>query len=172
MRVAHQAGSISRVASISLASGLAVIVVLVSLGAWNTVNADLAFPDDSVSPPSCLLSLLDSNIDREIGDMVFLNDVTIRNGPTSRIFVAGGAQGTQLLVATEDAEPINGKVRVVDIKGILRRLPNHATLRKTWKLTQDQIHSFGQQKIYLAAEYIHEEPLSDRPSKSSQADLE
>lgn len=43
---------------------------------------------------------------------------------------------------------------MVDVKGTIHRLPSLRILRNGWKLNRDQLHFFGQQQIYVAAEYV------------------
>ena len=106
------------------------------------------------STPSCISSLLAGDVAAEIGDMVFLNDVRLQAGPSPQLFVVSGAKGTRMLIALDAAEgPRQAEPMTVDIKGLIRRLPASAILRRQWKLTKDQIQHFGPQQIYIAAEY-------------------
>ena len=126
---------------------------------WGTIDEDLdSFTDILGSPPSSIGSLVGGNAAGEIGDMVFLNHVQLRAGPQPNVFVISGAKGNQMLVVSEPGfSPPPRAPITVDIKGRIRTLPPLATLRRQWKLTKDQIQSFGRQQAYIAAESIHEQ---------------
>ena len=124
-----------------------------------TMDEDVdSFTDTLVSPPSSIGSLIGGNAAGEIDDMVFLNHVQLRAGPQPNVFVISGARGNQMLVVSESSIlPTTRAPITVDIKGRIRTLPPLATLRRQWKLTKDQIQSFGRQQAYIAAESIHEQ---------------
>ena len=140
----------------SVATLLLSVVVFVAAWAVNRVIVnDMDFSSgEATSPPSCIRPLLAGDVAAEIGDMVFLNDVRLKAGPEPQLFIVSGAEGTQMLIRLDSS---NGSIRAtpmkVDIKGLLRRLPAPGMLRKEWKLTKRQIHFFGHQQIYIAAEY-------------------
>lgn len=90
--------------------------------------------------------------------MVFLNQVQLRAGPQPNVLVISGAKGNQMLVVSKPGfSPPRRAPITVDIKGRIRTLPPLAILRRQWKLTKDQIQSFGRQQAYIAAESIHEQ---------------
>ena len=126
---------------------------------WGTMDEDLdSLTDTLVSPPSSIGSLIGGNAAGEIDDMVFLNHVQLRAAPQPNVFVISGAKGNQMLVVSEPGfSPPPRAPITVDIKGRIRILPPLATLRRQWKLTKDQIQSFGRQQAYIAAESIHEQ---------------
>ena len=126
---------------------------------WGTMDEDVdSFTDTLVSPPSSIGSLIGGNAGGEIGDMVFLNQVQLRAGPHPNVFVIFGAKGNRMLVVSEPGfSPLPRAPITVDIKGRIRALPPLAILRRQWKLTKDQIQSFGRQQVYIAAESIHEQ---------------
>ncbi len=126
---------------------------------WGTMDEDVdSFADTLVSPPSSIGSLIGGNAAGEIDDMVFLNHVQLRAGSQPNVFVISGAKGNQMLAVSEPGfSPPTRAPITVDIKGRIRTLPPLATLRRQWKLTKDQIQSFGRQQAYIAAESIHEQ---------------
>ena len=126
---------------------------------WGTIDEDLdSFTDTLVSPPSSIGSLIGGNAGGEIGDMVFLNQVQLRARPHPNVFVIFGAKGNRMLVVSEPGfSPLPRAPITVDIKGCIRALPPLAILRRQWKLTKDQIQSFGRQQVYIAAESILEQ---------------
>lgn len=116
------------------------------------------YPDDIVSSPSAIGSLLGWSVDDEVGDMVFLNDVRLEAGLKPHVFVVSGFKGVRMLVVSGDeALPPEQRPVTVDIKGRIRQMPSLAFLQKKWKLSKDQIRIFGRQKIYIAAEYVKEQ---------------
>lgn len=106
------------------------------------------------SSPSAIGSLTAGNPSADIGDMVFLNNVQLQAGPRPDLFVVSGARGVRMLVSFEAAKKFQAVPAEVDIKGTIRRLPGLVALRKGWRLSKDQIHSFGKQRVYIAAEYV------------------
>lgn len=136
-----------------------VVVAMVGWRLWGTIDEDLdSFTDPLVSPPSSIGSLIGGNAGGEIGDMVFLNRVLLRAGPQPNVFVISGARGNQMLVVSESSVlPTTRAPIAVDIKGRIRTLPSLAILKRQWKLTEDQIQSFGRQQAYIAAESIYEQ---------------
>src|SRR3954447_15957182 len=132
------------------------------IGARRLINAaienDIEFsPAEGSGAPSAIGSLLAGNTSAEIGDMVFLNNVRLEAGPTPDLFVVSGSKGVRMLVsveATKQFQPIQGDV---DIKGTIRRLPALKVLWKGWGLGKDQLHFFGKQQVYIAAEYVKEQ---------------
>lgn len=138
------------------------------IAAWWAAERVMASDVDSgstgeVSIPARLAPLLGGDVDSEIGDMVFLNDVRLEAGPGPQLFFVSGAMGTRMLVRVDTAsEPRPATPMTVDIKGVLCRLPGPAILRRGWKLTRDQIQVFGQQQIYIAAEYVKGQRVGTR----------
>jgi hypothetical protein len=113
--------------------------------------------------PSSLAPLLSGQVEPMIGDVVFLNDVRVKPGPKSDIFVVSGSARKHMLVVSDNTKHASA-LRRVDIKGQIRRLPTEWTLRREWHLTPEQARSFGEQQIYVAAEYMrkqHEPASSD-----------
>lgn len=62
-----------------------------------------------------------------------------------------------LVVSESSVLPTTRAPIAVDIKGRIRTLPSLAILKRQWKLTEDQIQSFGRQQAYIAAESIYEQ---------------
>ena len=134
---------------------LSMVVLVVRWGVNRVIVNDVDFSSgQSATTPSSIRPLLAGDVAAEIGDMVFLNDVRLQAGPQPQLFIVSGAEGTQMLIRLDSANRSIGAVAMkVDIKGMLRRLPAPEMLRKEWKLTKNQLHLFGQQQIYIAAEY-------------------
>lgn len=115
-------------------------------------------PTAAVSTPSSIGPLLGANAQGTFGDMVFLHNVLLEAGPTPDVFVLSGAENLRMLLVSNAPNSFAEHTPItVDIKGLIRRLPSSATLRKEWKLTKEQIHLFGQQQIYIAAESVKEQ---------------
>ncbi|MGH9502828.1 MAG: hypothetical protein ACRD20_08260 [Terriglobales bacterium] len=109
----------------------------------------------AVNTPSSLGALLTGNVGGEPGDMVFLNNVRLFAGPKPTLCIVSGAEGLQMLVVLEAPDLVAGHLPMtVDIKGLIRRLPSLAVLRKQWNLSKDQIQTFEKQRIYIAAERV------------------
>ena len=62
-----------------------------------------------------------------------------------------------MLVSLEAAKEFQPAPGNVDIKGTIRRLPAMEVLRRRWRLSKDQTHLFGDQKVYIAAEYVKDQ---------------
>ncbi|MGC2195581.1 MAG: hypothetical protein WA628_12960 [Terriglobales bacterium] len=141
------------------------ITLLLCIGfvaARGLINAamgnDVQFsPAQGSSTPSAIGSLLAGNTSAEIGDMVFLNNVRLQAGPTPDLFVVSGRRGAQMLMSLEASKEFQAVPGDVDIKGTIRRLPALEVLRKGWRLSKDQLHFFGRQHVYIAAEYVKEQ---------------
>lgn len=119
---------------------------------------DIEFsPVEGSSVPSAIGSLLVGSTSAEIGDAVFLNNVRLQAGPRPGLFVVSGARGVRMLVSLEAAKEFQLVPGKVDIKGTIRRLPAFEVLRKGWKLSKDEVHFFGKQQIYIAADYVKEQ---------------
>jgi hypothetical protein len=145
----------------TLAGAAVLAVAVVGVREWFNnfdVNARM-MPKVSVSTPSSIAPLL---VDSALGEMVFLNDVRIEDGPGTKVFFISGAQGRRMLVVSDDPD-FTGHVGTVDIKGSIRRLPPVGSLRKDWRLTKEQAVTFGQQGIYLAAEDIKKQDSGNKP---------
>ncbi|MGA9815185.1 MAG: hypothetical protein WBQ64_20555 [Terriglobales bacterium] len=117
----------------------------------------------ALNTPSSIDSLLGENAKAMLGDMVYLNDVLLTAGPTKDVFVVSGAMNSRMLVVFELPNSLVGRAPVtVDIKGLIRRMPSPAMLRKDWKLSKDQVRAFSSQEIYIAAEGVKEQhPIAD-----------
>ena len=124
-----------------------------------TENDMESSPVEVSSAPSAIGSLLVGNPSAEIGDAVFLSDVRLQAGPKPNLFVVSGATGVRMLVSLEDAKEFQAVPGNVDIKGTIRRLPAPEVLRKRWGLNKDEVHFFGKQHVYIAAEYVKEQDL-------------
>ncbi len=119
---------------------------------------DVGFsPVEGNTAPSAIGSLLVGNISAEIGDAVFLNNVRLQAGPKPNLFVVSGVKGIRMLVSLESPKEFQAVPGSVDIKGTLRQLPALEVLRKGWRLTKDQVHFFGKQQVYIAADYVKEQ---------------
>lgn len=132
------------------------------MGAWGLINAvvenDIKFSSaEGSSTASAIGSLLAGDAPGDIGDMVFLSNVRLQAGPTPDLFVVSGARGARMLVYWEATKQVQAVQGDVDIKGIIRRLPAPKVLRKGWRLSKDQVHLFGKQQVYIAAEYVKEQ---------------
>lgn len=94
---------------------------------------------------------------------MYLNDVLLTAGPKKDVFVVSGAMKSRMLVVFDLPNSFVGRAPVkVDIKGLIRRMPSPAMLRKDWKLSKDQLRAFASQEIYIAAENVKEQhPLAD-----------
>jgi hypothetical protein len=109
----------------------------------------------SASIPSSIEPLLAGENRAEPGDVVFLNKVRLQAGPKPGIVIVSSDKGTRMLVIWQSAGSTAAQPpSVANIEGQVRRLPSAAVLRKDWKLNNDEIRSFSQQQIYIAAEYI------------------
>jgi hypothetical protein len=132
------------------------------IGARRLISAaienDIDFsPSEGSSPPSAIGSLLAGNTSAEIGDVVFLNNVRLRAGPTPDLFVVSGGKGVRMLVVLEGTKEFRAVSGDVDIRGTIRQLPALQVLRKGWKLSKDQLYFFGKQQVYIAAESVKEQ---------------
>lgn len=114
-------------------------------------------PVEGSSVPSAKGSLLIGSTSAEIGDAVFLNNVQLQAGPKPGLFVVSGARGVRMLVSLEATKEFQLVPGTVDVKGTIRRLPAFEVLRKGWKLSIDEVHSFGKQQVYIAADYVKEQ---------------
>jgi hypothetical protein len=148
---------------------LVITGLLFALGAaivwheWDPIRERSLASAAASNTPSSIDSLLSENAKAILGDMVFLNDVVLTAGPKKGVFVVSGAMNSRMLVVFDLPNSLVGRSPVtVDIKGLIRRLPSSATLRKNWKLSQDQLHAFAGQEIYIAAENVKEQhPIAD-----------
>lgn len=86
-----------------------------------------------------------------------MNNVQLQAGPKPGSFVVSGARGIRMLVSLESPKEFQAVPGNVDIKGTIRRLPALEVLRKGWRLSKDQLHFFGRQKVYIAAYYVKEQ---------------
>jgi hypothetical protein len=130
-----------------------------AVAAWHVVEsyaAEMDLSSDEVpATASCLASLLTDNPKTEIGDMVFLNDVKLRPGPRSTIFIAIGTRGKRLLVRWKTTKQIGQRTpQIVDIKGIIRQMPTPGILHTEWMLSKKQIDMLERQNVYIEAESI------------------
>jgi len=90
--------------------------------------------------------------------MVFLNDVKLRPGPNTRLFIAIGAKGEQLLVKWDGKKQTGQPTPiVVDIKGIIRQMPTPRILHTEWLLSKKEIAVLGRQNVYIAAESVRQD---------------
>ncbi len=111
----------------------------------------------SASIPSSIEPLLAGENKAEPGDVVFLSKVRLQAGPKPGIVMVSGEKGVRMLVTWQSAgSTASQPPNVANIEGQVRRLPSAAVLRKDWKLNNDEIRSFSQQQIYIAAEYVKE----------------
>ena len=150
-----------RASLIVLAMTLLCIGLIAALRLINTaMENDIELsPAERSSAPSAIGSLMVGNPSAEIGDMVFLNDVRLQAGPKPDLFVVSGSRGVRMLVSLEAAKEIQAAPGKVDIKGTIRQLPTLQVLRKGWRLNKDQVHFFGKQQVYIAADYMKEQNL-------------
>lgn len=122
---------------------------------------DILTPSSAAtSTPSSIAPLLGKNAHATIGDMVYLNDVLLRTGPTPKLFVISGTKNDRMLVVSDSPNSLAGRTPLtVDIKGLICAMPSRTTLRKIWKLNQEQLHFFGNQRVYIAAESVKQQPI-------------
>ncbi len=168
MRFVHsimefRAGKMRRTFSIPIVvmvmTGL--LFVLVAAIVWH--NWDPIMERDmaarvALNTPSSIDSLLRENAKAMAGDMVYLNDVMLSAGPREGVFVVSGAMDSRMLVVFDLPNSFVHRGPItVDIKGLIRRLPSPAMLRKDWKLNKEQVRAFAGQEIYIAAEYVKEQ---------------
>jgi hypothetical protein len=107
-----------------------------------------------VDVPTKIGLLFSYDSPREVVDqIVFFNNVRLESGPTDDIYYAVGAAGNRVLVISNGSKAAMGDSQV-DIKGTVRRLPTIYTLKKKWKLSQEEIRAAREQGIYIEAEQI------------------
>ena len=130
---------------------------------WDPIMERNIASGAGLNTPSSIDSLLGENAKAMLGDMVYLNDVLLTAGPTKDVFVISGAMNSRMLVVFDLPTSLVGRAPVtVDIKGLIRRMPSPAMLRKDWKLSKDQLRAFAGQEIYIAAEGVKEQhPIVD-----------
>ena len=122
---------------------------------WDPITERDMAARAALNTPSSIASLLRENAKAMPGDMVYLNDVVLSAGPKKDVFVVSGAMGSRMLVVFDLPNSFVHRAPVtVDIKGLIRRLPSPAMLRKDWKLNKEQVRDFASQEIYIAAEYV------------------
>lgn len=138
------------------------VVAVVAIVGWRTAKSyagemDLS-SEDVPATASCLTSLLTDNTRAEIGDMVYLNDVKLKPGPQAHLFIAIGANGGHLLVRWEAQEQAGQPPpKLVDIKGIIRKMPTPRSLHSEWMLSKKESEILGRQSVYIAADSIKAE---------------
>ena len=131
-----------------------------AIAAWRAINrvtaSEIDFSTEDVpTTESSLGPLMGENVSVEIGDMVFLNHVGLDVGPKPDLFVVSGSKGVRMLVTIEtDHRPSLPLPRVVDVKGIVRRLPAPRILRKEWMMSKEEIDRFEREGVYIAAASI------------------
>ena len=138
------------------------VILVASVGAiqaWRTADSYAAEMDLSSegipATASCLASLLTDDPRAETGDMVFLNDVKLRPGPESQLFIATGAKGERLLVRWEAKKQAGQpSPQIADIKGIIRQMPTPRILHTEWLLSKKEIEVLGRHSVYIAAESV------------------
>jgi hypothetical protein len=138
-----------------LASLAIVAAALLGLHYWKQdIESSAEIPRGAgISTPSSLAALLETPAQFLVGDVVFLNDVHLEEGPKPDIFLVSGAHGIRMLVVSDD-EKSTRKPGIADIRGEIRRLPSAQILRKQWRLSRDEAEHFADQQIYIAAEYV------------------
>ena len=145
-----------------VASGVLMCVVGAAImwSHWDPIERDLLFSANAATAtPSSITPLLGKNAAAALGDMVYLNNVLLQAGPKPNIFVISGAHKAEMLIVSDLPTSLAGRTPItVDIKGLIRRLPSRTTLRRSWKLSTDQVHAFEKQQIYIAAESVTAQP--------------
>ncbi|MGC2184640.1 MAG: hypothetical protein WA637_15275 [Terriglobales bacterium] len=142
---------------------LFVLVAAIVWHNWDPLKERDMAARAALNTPSSIDSLLRENAKAMPGDMVYLNDVVLSAGPNKDLFVVSGAMDSRMLVVFDLPNSLVQRTPVtVDIKGLIRRLPSPAMLRKDWKLNKEQVRAFAGQEIYIAAEYVKEQhPVAD-----------
>jgi hypothetical protein len=141
-----------------VALGLAGVVVITALflGAWRRTAAEMnqeVGSSATISTPSSLSQLLEAHADLP-GQVVFLNDVRYEPGPKTDVFFVVGSNGTRLL-ATGGAQAQINPGALVDVRGVMRRVPPMRTLRNEWKLSASDARLVAEQRVYLEADTVH-----------------
>ena len=137
---------------------LFVIGVAIIWHHWGLEIDNFAPSNAASSTPSSVATLLGKNAHAAVGDMVYLNEVVLRPGPKPNLFVISGAKNERMLVFSDLPNSfVDHTALTVDIKGLIRPMPSRTTLRKTWKLNQEQLRFFGNQGVYIAAESVKQQ---------------
>jgi hypothetical protein len=151
-----------RIVRIALYAGAALLVVVLAVlfvaSEWKQNAGDLRVnaSNATVDAPSAVDSLLAAKTDDIVGQMVFLNNVTVAPGARPDVFFAIGSQGKKILVIGRAQGPIAANAKV-DVQGAIRKVPSARVLRTDWQLSRAEVRLVTEQGIYIAADRIRPE---------------
>jgi hypothetical protein len=103
-------------------------------------------------------------LDATVGGLLFFNDVRVTAGPKPGVFFLRDGKGNRLLAQWQGAKadlPPQGAV--VDVSGLLRRLPSSWVLTREWKLGKQEARQVGNEEVYLEVVRIEHERSGSGP---------